>query len=108
MVKILRAILIALAAIVVLLLILDITGHTTVYSPRLARAVVEHAQSPSAASQRELNDATSSLHSRRTIELVTLVGVLVLLCTGAALCTRAIHAQPSNQAIQRTADRPYA
>jgi hypothetical protein len=108
MVKLLRLILVLLAAIVLVVIIADVTGRVTVYDPRLARAVVEHAQSPSQASDRELDDATSALHSRRTIQLLGLAGVLVLLCAGVALSTRAIHAQPSNHAMQRTAPRSDA
>src|SRR4051794_38443927 len=103
--RVLRVVLVLLAAVVLYLFVTDLAGYVIRDDWRLARAVVAHGQNASAATQCELDDASSAFRRRRNTERAAMIGVLVVLCAGVVFTTRAIRAQPSNHAMERTSDR---
>src|SRR3954469_11423201 len=101
----LRVVLVLLADVVLFLVVTALSGYVIRDDWRLARAVVAHGQNASEATQRELDDASSAFRLRRNTERAAMTGVLFVLCAGIVFTTRAIRAQPSNHAMERTSDR---
>ena len=103
MLKLVRVFLVLVVALLSLVIFLELTGHATYYDVRVVRAFGEHMRSGSPEAERELDGATAALHLRRTMLLVGMTAVLFLASAGIVRTTRAIRAQTSNQAMQRTA-----
>jgi hypothetical protein len=73
-------VLVLLTAVALNLLVSDLSGYVIRDDWRLARAIVEHRQNPSGATQRELDDATCSFQRHRATERVGVALVLFSLC----------------------------